>query len=260
MNRLKAYFENKNSKDTLNIYFTAGFPSKDDTLSIIKTLDASGADIIELGIPFSDPLADGPTIQQSSEKALANGMTIKLLFEQLTTLRKETQIPIVMMGYLNPVIQYGVEKFIQDAAKVGIDGFIFPDLPLVEFKREWIAELEKNDLTFSFLITPETPKDRIIELDKNSSGFLYAVISSSTTGSAKTADSEEKTKTYLDGLKELDLTNPVLAGFGIKDNAMYQKINSLCDGAIIGSAFIKHLNKNGAASSSINEFVSSIKG
>lgn len=259
MNRLKKYFKNKVNTDTLNVYFTAGFPEINQTTEIIKALDVAGADIIELGIPFSDPLADGPTIQKSSETAIENGMTIEKLFEQLVNIRDETQIPIVLMGYLNPVIQYGVERFIKDAAKVGVDGFIFPDLPLIEFKREWEDLLKKEDLSFSFLVTPETEASRIVELDKNSSGFLYAVASSSTTGSSKTSVVEEKTKNYLNKLKELNLDNPILAGFGIKDKKMYRMINSLCDGAIIGSAFITHIKKNGAASSSIQQFISSIK-
>jgi len=221
MNRLTQYFKNKGQSDTLNVYFTAGFPSLNDTVPIIKALT---------------------------------------LFSQLKSLREETEIPIVLMGYLNPVIQFGVENFIKQAAEVGIDGFIFPDLPIVEFKREWKALLKEHNLTFTFLITPETPISRIQELDANSSGFLYAVASSSTTGSAKTADSEEQTTRYLQSLDHLQLNNPVLAGFGISNNQMYTNINKLCDGAIIGSAFIRHLNKNGAASSSIQEFVSSIKG
>ncbi len=259
MNRLVSYFQHKKSGSTLNTYFTAGYPSLHDTLHIIKSLEASGADIIELGIPFSDPLADGPTIQQSSEVALQNGMSIDVLFQQLSDLRNQSNIPIVLMGYVNPVLQYGVEKFINQAAKVGIDGFIFPDLPIIEFQNEWQSLLKKHELSFSFLITPETSKERIILLDSLSSGFLYAVSSSSTTGSSKTEGSKMDTDAYLAKINSLNLQNPVLAGFGIKDNEMYEFINARCDGAIIGSAFIKHLTKNGATKDSISSFIHSIK-
>lgn len=259
MNRLTSYFENKDPLDsTLNMYFTAGYPHLDDTLSIILNLEKAGADIIELGIPFSDPLADGPTIQQSSERALENGMSIDFLFTQLKSLRQQTQIPVVLMGYLNPVIQYGVTAFIEKAAEVGVDGFILPDLPIIEFEKEWKNLLIKHQLTFTFLITPETSIDRIKKLDQLSSGFLYAVSSSSTTGN-NNSKTNDLSKSYLSELKNLQLKNPVVAGFGIKNNEMFTKVNDLCDGAIIGSAFIKHITKNGAEFGSIQEFISDIK-
>ena len=262
MNRLKNLLESKSSKneDVLNIYFTAGFPSLGDTIPIIKALEESGTDIIELGIPFSDPLADGPTIQKSSELALSNGMTIATLFAQLKNLRQHSDIPIVLMGYLNPILQYGVERFIEDACRVGVDGFIFPDLPTLEFEREWKSVLYDKDLCFSFLVTPDTAPKRVRYLDSLSSGFLYAVSSSSTTGSTSSNNSHKNTESYLRSLKAMKLQNPVLAGFGISNHEDFKRINNLVDGAIIGSAFIRHLSQHGADPNKIGEFVKGIKG
>lgn len=260
MNRLKKLFEKPSEKkDILNVYFTAGYPSLDRTLPIIKSLEDAGVDIVELGIPFSDPLADGPTIQKSSERALENGMTIEVLFEQLKNLRKESNVPIILMGYLNPIMQFGLDRFLEQAKKIGVDGFIFPDVPTQEFEREWKNKLEEMDLTFTFLVTPQTSEERVRHLDKLSSGFLYAVSSSSTTGSEKKENEDEKIRSYLGRLKSYNLENPVLAGFGISTKADYDRVNECADGAIIGSAFIKHLAKNGASDESINSFVSSIK-
>src|SRR6187402_2903697 len=184
MSRIKKIFESKN-KSILNVYCTAGYPQLNSTLEVMKALQENGADIIELGMPYSDPLADGPVIQQSSSIALANGMTIKKLFEQLKDFRKNISVPVVLMGYMNPVLQYGFEKFCADAAAVGVDGLILPDLPEYEFETEYGAIIKKNGLDFIFLVTPETSDDRVRKLDSLSTGFLYAVSSSSTTGSEK---------------------------------------------------------------------------
>src|SRR5258705_6792474 len=181
MNRIQELFNNKKS-NVLNVYCTAGYPKLDSTLSVMKALQQYGADIIELGMPYSDPLADGPVIQHSSSIALANGMTIKKLFEQLKDFRKEISIPVILMGYMNPVLQYGFEKFCADAKAVGIDGLILPDLPEHEFETEYGAIIEKYGLDFIFLVTPETSEARVRQLDGLSTGFLYAVSSSSTTG------------------------------------------------------------------------------
>ena len=261
MNRLEQLFQNKKENQTiLNVYFTAGYPNLEDTIPILKRLEESGTDIIELGIPFSDPLADGATIQQSSEKALANGMTIEKLFTQLEGFRKTQNIPVIMMGYLNPIMQFGLEAFLKRASEVGVDGFIFPDVPPYEFENEWKALMEQYNLTFSFLVTPETSSDRIRYLDSLSSGFLYAVSSSSTTGNSKKVDNaEESMKEYLNALKSMGLKNPILAGFGIKTHADYMKVNELVDGAIIGSAFIKHLGKHGSTDESVKGFVDGVK-
>lgn len=257
MNRLINTF-NEKDKNILNIYYTAGFPSLHSTLYVMKQLEQAGADIIELGIPFSDPLADGPDIQQSSEIALNNGMSIDLLFDQLNGFRKTINIPVVLMGYLNPVMQYGLEKFIKRSAEIGLDGFIFPDVPTNEFENEWKELLVENNLCFSFLVTPETSDERIKLLDQLSSGFLYAVSTSGTTGT-KDVSAQEHIGNYLDRLNSLNLKNPILAGFGIKNAEDFEFVNSKVSGAIIGSAFIKDLHSKGCKEETIFEFITEIK-
>lgn len=257
MNRLVQTLENP--RDILNIYYTAGFPSLHSTLYVMKQLEEAGADIIELGIPFSDPLADGPVIQQSSEIALRNGMSIDMLFTQLENFRNTISIPVVLMGYLNPVMQYGLEKFIKKSAEIGLDGFIFPDVPTHEFLSTWKSLLDEHELTFSFLVTPETPEDRIRLLDELSTGFLYAVSTSGTTGT-KDISAQDFIGDYLGKLKSMNLTNPILAGFGIKDAEDFNFVNSIVDGAIIGSAFIKELHSKGCKESTIHNFVKDVKG
>ena len=262
MSRLKKIFEDKRS-NVLNVYCTAGYPELESTLSIMKALQANGANIIELGMPYSDPLADGPVIQHSGSVALANGMTIAKLFEQLKDFRKPPledggiSIPVILMGYMNPVLQYGFEKFCADAATVGIDGLILPDLPEYEFETEYGPIIKKYNLDFIFLVTPETSEERIKKLDSLSSGFLYAVSSSSTTGGEK---SNAASAEYLHKLKNLKLKNPVLVGFGIKDKASFDAVCQLADGAIIGSAFIKSLENKGDVNAATKSFLSSILG
>lgn len=241
----------------LNVYCTAGYPQLNSTVEVMKALQQNGADIIELGMPFSDPLADGPVIQQSSAVALANGMTISKLFEQLKDFRKEISVPVVLMGYMNSVLQYGFERFCADAAVVGIDGLILPDLPEYEFETEYGAIIRKYGLDFIFLVTPETSDERIKKLDSLSSGFLYAVSSSSTTGSNKTNANPDA---YLKKLKALSLKNPVLVGFGIKDKASFDAVCQLADGGIIGSAYIKALENSTDVNASTKSFLSSIVG
>jgi len=254
MSRLKNIFREKGS-GILNIYCTAGYPHLHSTMEIMKALQENGTDIIELGMPYSDPLADGPVIQQSSAVAIANGMTIAKLFEQLKDLRKEIFIPVILMGYMNPVLQYGFERFCADAAAVGIDGLILPDLPEYEFETEYGAIIKRYGLDFIFLVTPETSEERVKKLDSLSSGFLYAVSSSSTTGSNKgTRDSRE----YLQRLKDLDLENPVLVGFGISDKAGFDAVCQQADGAIIGSAYIKALENSADVKAATKSFLSSI--
>jgi tryptophan synthase alpha chain len=240
----------------LNVYCTAGYPQLGSTLEVMKALQENGADIIELGIPYSDPLADGPVIQLSSSLALANGMTIKKLFEQLSNFRKEINIPVVLMGYMNPVLQYGFENFCRDAAAVGIDGLILPDLPPYEFETEYGPIIKRYGLHFIFLVTPETSGERVKELDKLSSGFLYAVSSSSTTGSDKNLTDISN---YLLRLKAMNLKNPVLVGFGIKDKQSFEAACAGADGAIIGSAYIRALEKGGDVKILTKTFLSSIK-
>jgi len=262
MSRIKKIFSEKLS-NVLNVYCTAGFPQLNSTIEVMNALQQNGADVIELGMPYSDPLADGPVIQQSSSVALANGMTIKKLFEQLKDFRSSPTpgnlggIPVVLMGYMNPVLQYGFEKFCADAAAVGIDGLILPDLPEHEFETEYGAIIKKHGLDFIFLVTPETSEERIKKLDSLSTGFLYAVSSSSTTGSDKNMTD---VKTYLQKLKSLKLKNPVLVGFGIKDKTTFKTACENANGAIIGTAYIKALSEEGNITDITRKFLESLKG
>jgi tryptophan synthase alpha chain len=239
MSRIAKLFAAKN-KCVLNIYCTAGFPELESTLTVMKALQDNGADMIELGIPYSDPIADGPVIQQSNATALANGMTIKILFSQLKDVRTHIRVPVVLMGYMNPVLQYGFEKFCADASEVGVDGLILPDLPEYEFETEYGAILKKYALDFSFLVSPATTKERVLKLDSLTSGFLYAITSSSTTGQNK--DFKDVT-TYLQTLQSFGLKNPVLVGFGITSKADFLNASLYSNGGIIGSAYIRALTK-----------------
>lgn len=222
----------------LNIYFTAGFPELGDTHRIIDLLEESGADRIELGIPYSDPVADGPIIQKAHQRALSNGMTLDLLFDTLTENRAKRTIPVVLMGYYNPILLYGTERFVKRCQQAGVSGLIIPDLPPQEFKQSFQELLDKYGLGFSFLITPETPNERILELDRLSSGFLYAVSSSSTTGSKLFAEGVDK---YLQNLSTLPIKNPVFVGFGIQDREDFLRVTKHTQGAIVGSAVVKVL-------------------
>jgi len=238
MSRIKELFEKKN-KRILNVYFTAGFPNLEDTSILMEALQENGVDLIELGMPYSDPLADGPVIQESSLAALQNGMTIKKLFEQLASMRDKIHVPVVLMGYMNTVMQYGFEKFCSDASLVGIDGLILPDLPPFEFEKMYGAIVAKYNLDFVFLVTPETSEERVKKLDNLSSGFLYAVSSSSTTGKDKKFNDITE---YLVRLQSYQLKNPILVGFGIRDKATFDSVQAHSNGAIIGSAFIQALS------------------
>lgn len=244
MSRIQQLFKTKSSK-VLNIYCTAGYPQLDSTLKVIQALQNNGADIIELGMPYSDPLADGPIIQESGAVALQNGMTIKVLLEQLKVMRNATgtgiTVPVILMGYMNPVLQYGFEKFCADAAAAGVDGLILPDLPIREFETEYGPVMKKYGLDFIFLITPETSVERIRKIDALSTGFIYAVSSSSTTGKDKNFSDVEL---YLQKLQQMQLKNPVLVGFGIKDKTTFESACKYANGAIIGSAYIKALDEN----------------
>lgn len=255
MSKLRELFKKKDN-NVLNVYCTAGYPQMNSTLEVLNALQENGADIIELGMPYSDPLADGPVIQQSSSIALANGMTIKKLFEQLKDFRKNISVPVVLMGYMNPVLQYGFEKFCADAASVGVDGLILPDLPEHEFETEYGAIIKKYGLDFIFLVTPETSEERIKKLDELSTGFLYAVSSSSTTGSSKNMTD---LRSYLQKLKSLNLKNKVLVGFGIKDKTTFKAACDNANGAIIGTAYIKALAETGNVSDITRKFLETIR-
>ncbi|HEY4154900.1 MAG TPA: tryptophan synthase subunit alpha [Puia sp.] len=241
MSRIQELFQKKN-RGILSVYCTAGFPALNSTVPVMKALEQSGADLIELGMPYSDPLADGPVIQASSTVALSNGMTIAGLFQQLKEFRKEIRLPVLLMGYMNPVLQYGFERFCRDAAAAGIDGLILPDLPMFEFEKEYGPLIRKYQLDFVFLVTPETAEERIRKLDALSSGFLYAVSSSSTTGKNKDLSLQSA---YFDRLQTMQLRNPVLIGFGIRDKESFSKACRYAGGGIIGTAFIHALEGAG---------------
>lgn len=237
MSRITELFDRKRQR-ILNVYCTAGFPELNSTLTIMQSLQENGVDLIELGMPYSDPLADGEVIQKSSSRALQNGMKMKVLFEQLTNMRETVSVPVILMGYMNPVLQYGFDRFCADAAACGVDGLILPDLPEYEFENEYGDIIKKYGLDFIFLITPETSVDRIQKLDELSSGFLYAVSSSSTTGSNTNMSDVSG---YLKQLNSFSLKNPVLVGFGIKDKQTFDGACAYANGAIIGTAYIKAL-------------------
>jgi tryptophan synthase alpha chain len=254
MSRIKKLYAEKKNK-VLNVYCTAGYPELESTIPVMKALQDNGADVIELGMPYSDPLADGPVIQASGTKALANGMTMAKLFKQLENFRKEIHIPVILMGYLNPVLQYGFERFCSDASRLGIDGLIIPDLPMHEFETEYGPIIEKYELDFTFLITPETSEERIRKVDKLSSGFLYAVSASSITGTSKDFETVEH---YLERINKMKLKNPVIVGFGIKDKATFESACRYSNGAVIGTAYIKAIENADDVELKTKEFISSI--
>lgn len=230
-------------KKLLSIYFTAGYPALNDTAQIIQDLEKNGVDMIEIGLPFSDPLADGPTIQESSTAALKNGMTTEILFNQLKDIRKTVSIPLIIMGYFNPMLQYGVEAFCKKCQEIGIDGLILPDLPLDVYQEDYEAIFKKYGLINVFLITPQTSDTRIRQIDDASNGFIYMVSSASVTGSKSGFGQEQES--YFERIAAMNLKNPQIVGFGIKDEETFQQATKTAKGAIIGSAFIKHLTANG---------------
>jgi tryptophan synthase alpha chain len=256
-NRITQLFEKKKN-NILNIYFTAGYPNLKDTTTLIQAIEESGADIIEIGMPYSDPVADGPVIQQSNMVAIDNGMTVKKLFEQLQNIREKSTIPIILMGYFNPVMQYGVENFVKEASKIGIDGFILPDLPLEEYEREYKTLFESHNLSNIFLITPNTSEARIRKIDSVSSGFIYMVSTNSTTGneSKDTGD----VVSYFERIKNMNLKNPRLIGFNIKDKKTFDQACAYANGAIIGSAYIRMLSNSHLIADDTNQFIKNIKG
>ncbi len=257
MNRIHKLFQGQ-PKNVLSIFYTAGYPKLDDTATIARSLEKAGADIIEIGIPFSDPVADGPTIQASNKIALDNGMSVKLLLQQVKEIRKDVKIPIILMGYLNPVLQYGIEKFVKEAAANGVDGLILPDMPMDVYQHEYKDLFEKAGLTNTFLISPTTTEDRIKRIDALTSGFIYAVSASATTG-AKVGFADEQIS-YFKRLSSYGLKNPFLIGFGISNKETFSTASSYCAGAIVGSAFINLLKESKSLESDISAFVKSVKG
>lgn len=240
MNRLTKFFQQKD-KNLLSVYFTAGYPNLDSTGKVIRSLEANGIDMIEIGIPFSDPMADGVVIQQSSTKALQNGMTLPLLLEQVKEVRQDCQIPLVLMGYLNPVMQYGPEKLFQHCREIGVDAMIIPDLPFHEYMEHYKVLCERYDIPLIMLITPETSEERIRLIDENCGGFIYMVSSASTTG-VRDRFTEEQTAYFreIDGLK---LRNKRLIGFGISNQATRSVASQYSNGVIVGSLFVKCLGE-----------------
>jgi len=245
----------KENKKVLSIYFTAGFPSLDDTETIIESLAKNSVDMIEIGLPLSDPVADGPTIQYSSTKALKNGMNTEKLFEQLKNIRGKVDIPLLIMGYLNPILQYGVEKFCTKCDEIGIDGCIIPDLPIEEYETLYKPLFKKNNLLNVFFITPQTSKKRIEFIDEISEGFVYVVSSAGVTGGKNTFSAEQEK--YLKEIADLNLKTPQIVGFGISNKETFEKATANTNGAIIGSAFIKHLENKGVKATP--KFISKIK-
>jgi tryptophan synthase alpha chain len=257
MNRIDTLFRNKNN-NILSVYFTAGYPNLNSTAEIIKALAVSGADMIEIGMPFSDPVADGPVIQLSSEKALRNGMNLKLLFDQLSEIRDEVKIPLLLMGYLNPVMQFGVENFCRECKRTGIDGVILPDLPPIVYIEEYFSIFNLYNLYNILLISPQSSVERITAIDKISRGFVYMVSSSSVTGSKGNFSDDQIS--YFKRVSEMKLRNPVLIGFGISNHETFKNAGKFARGGIIGSAFVNILDQDGNDFENINQFIKEIRG
>lgn len=240
MNRITNLFQTQ--KDgILSVYFTAGYPNLNDTASILKALQAKGIHMVEVGIPFSDPMADGPVIQEAATQALRNGMSLHLLFEQLKEIRSEVQIPIILMGYLNPIMQYGFEKFCESCIEAGVDGMIIPDLPYADYISDYKEIADRHDLKMIMLITPETSEERIRQIDAHTSGFIYMVSSAATTGAQQ--DFNEQKRAYFKKIEDMHLTNPLMVGFGISNKATFQAACEHASGAIIGSKFVSLLEE-----------------
>ncbi len=255
MKRLKKTFKEK--KNILNIYLTAGYPNLNDTVEIIQELANNGVDMVEIGMPFSDPLADGPTIQNSSEIAIKNGITLELIFNQIEEIRKTVDIPIILMGYYNQILQYGAIAFFEKAKNVGVNGFIIPDLPLEIYQEKYKTILEKLELGMIFLITPQTTDERIKLIDSESTGFLYVVSSFAITGSK--SDIQQNQLDYFKRINHLNLKNPKLIGFGISNKKTFDTACNYAEGAIIGSAFIKALAGSENRKKTVREFIKNIK-
>ncbi|MFW5760035.1 MAG: tryptophan synthase subunit alpha [Cyclobacteriaceae bacterium] len=256
-NRIDKVFQEK-KQNLLSVYFTAGFPQLHDTTAIMEYLEEGGADFIEIGVPFSDPMADGPTIQQSNFQSLKNGMTVDLLFKQLADIRQKVSIPIILMGYFNPMLQYGLEKFCAACEKAGVDGLIVPDLPMIDYLEIYKATFDQFGIYNIFLITPQTSPERIRLIDENSHGFIYMVSSTSITG-AKNEISDKQVE-YFNRVKSYGLRNPLLIGFGISNHQTFSTACQYASGAIIGSAFIKVLRQSNNLKEDVISYIKSVKG
>lgn len=256
MNRITNLFQTK--KDSiLSVYFTAGYPNLDDTTRILKELEAKGIDLVEVGIPFSDPMADGPVIQAAATQALRNGMSLHTLFEQLKDIRQEVRIPIILMGYLNPIMQYGFQSFCERCVEVGVDGVIIPDLPYADYMADYKAIADRYDLKVIMLITPETSEERIRLIDAHTSGFIYMVSSAATTGAQSSFDDQKQA--YFRRINAMNLKNPRLVGFGISNKATYEAAAANSSGAIIGSKFVQLLKSEATPAEAIDKLLEGLK-
>jgi len=256
MNRLTQLFQNKTGK-ILSVYFTAGYPTLTGTVPILESLESRGVDLAEVGIPFSDPMADGPVIQQSAGEALRNGMSLKLLFEQLKEVRTTVKMPLVMMGYLNPIMQYGFAKFCSSCAEVGIDGVIIPDLPFADYLANYKAIADSHDLKMIMLVSPETEEKRIHLIDEHTEGFIYLVSSASTTGAQQAFDDGKQA--YFTRVAGMKLRNPLLVGFGISNKATLDAASAHTRGAIVGSKFIQLLGQCATADEAVSELLKALQ-
>lgn len=256
MNRITNLFETK--KDgILSVYFTAGYPELNDTVTILKELEAKGINMVEVGIPFSDPMADGPVIQEAATQALRNGMSLHRLFDQLKDIRKEVQIPVILMGYLNPIMQFGFKAFCKKCAEVGVDGMIIPDLPFADYMADYKAIADRYDLKMVMLITPETSEERVRLIDEHTSSFIYMVSSAATTGAQQSFD--EQKQAYFHRIDSMGLRNPRLVGFGISNKATFEAATANSSGAIIGSKFIQLLKSEATAAGAIDKLLEGLK-
>lgn len=256
MNRITNLFETKNN-GILSVYFTAGYPELDDTVTVLKELEKKGIDMVEVGIPFSDPMADGPVIQEAATQALRNGMTLHLLFNQLENIRPEIKIPVVLMGYLNPIMQFGFEDFCRRCVETGVDGMIIPDLPFADYMSDYKAIADRYDLKMIMLITPETSEERIRLIDEHTSGFIYMVSSAATTGAQQSFD--EQKQAYFRRINSMNLHNPRLVGFGISNKATLEAASSNSSGAIIGSKFVQLLKREATAAGAVDSLLEALK-
>lgn len=257
MNRIQSLFETKKN-NIFSVYFTAGYPRLDDTLPVLRALQAKGIDMVEIGIPFSDPMADGPVIQESSTQALRNGMSLRRLFEQLSGVRNEITIPLLFMGYLNPIMQYGFERFCRDCVATGIDGMVIPDLPFADYLADYKPVADRYGLSIIMLISPETSDERIRQIDRHTNGFLYAVSSASTTGARSSFN--EQQQAYFRRIHSMQLNNPHLIGFGISNRATFEAATAHAPGAIIGSRFIQLLQSEPTVEQAVERLWEEVKG
>lgn len=256
MNRINQLFSN-NPRNLLSIYFCAGSPSLEGTAEVIRTLEQKGVQMVEIGIPFSDPMADGPVIQQAATKALHNGMTLKKLFSQLADIRSQVTIPLILMGYLNPIMQYGFEKFCASCVEAGVDGMIIPDLPYADYISDYKEIADRHDLKMIMLITPETSEERIRQIDAHTSGFIYMVSSAATTGAQQ--DFNEQKQAYFRRINAMNLQNPRLVGFGISNKATFEAATAHSSGAIIGSKFVQLLKSEATPAKAVDKLLEALK-